>query len=170
MSVAYLIIGTNENDRLNNIYKARDFINKDIGSIQESSSIYETEPWGFKSNINFYNQVVRIDTSLDQYAVLDEIKKIEDYMGRKRTSERYASRTMDIDILFYDLIILESEALVLPHPGIPDRRFVLEPMKEIAKDFIHPGLHKSILQLYEECKDRLRVWKINNSLPGFQKK
>jgi len=168
MSVAYLIIGANENDRLSNIYKARYFINKDIGTIQQSSSLYETEPWGFICNCNFYNQVVRIDTSLNHYDVLNEIKKTEERMGRKRTAERYSSRIIDIDILFFDHVILESGNLVIPHPGIADRRFVLEPMREIAKTFVHPKLHKSMDQLYDECNDKSKVWKINSNLPDIQ--
>lgn len=131
------------------------------GKIVMASSLYETEPWGFESGENFLNQVVVFETSLSPQEFLKHCLQAEQYLGRIRNPQgpRYASRPIDIDILFYDSIVLDSPELTIPHPRIAERNFVLIPLQEIMPDFIHPVFHKTITELQKECKDKLIVKK-----------
>ncbi len=154
MPDVYLILGSNLGDRIENLKKATDHICRDIGKIVARSSIYETEPWGFNHESNFINQILRINTSLKPLEVLGKILKIEKLYGRRIKNKKYTAREMDIDILFYNNKIIKSDKLIIPHPCIRERMFVLVPMAELQPDFIHPLLQKPISYLKETCSDR----------------
>ena len=160
MNKTYLLTGGNEGDRYLHMQQARANIELICGRIIRVSALYETAPWGKTDQADFINQVLLIETLLRPKDLLQSIFEIEKALGRKR-SIRNAPRTIDIDILFYDDEIIESAGLTIPHPRISERRFVLEPLNEIAADYMHPVLHKSIRQLLQECKDELAVKKIS---------
>jgi 2-amino-4-hydroxy-6-hydroxymethyldihydropteridine diphosphokinase len=128
-----------------------------IGHPIKISSIYESPSWGFRSQHYFWNQVLEVETGLSPEEVLVEIRTIEKFFGRKRRSGHYLSRKMDIDILFYDDIILDNDELTLPHPMIAFRRFVLEPLSEVAPDFLHPVLMDKVIHILSLCKDTSEV-------------
>jgi len=125
------------------------------------SSIYLTEPWGFDSEHEFWNQVMIVTTGLPPLSVLKKIRAIENIFGRERVLGKYVSRKMDIDILFYDSLILNHQNLIIPHPHIFERRFVLEPLAETAPDYIHPQTGKSISEMLRDCPDTSRVTRIS---------
>jgi 2-amino-4-hydroxy-6-hydroxymethyldihydropteridine diphosphokinase len=159
MNKAYLLTGGNEGDRYLYMQQARANIELICGRVLQVSSIYETAPWGKTDQADFLNQVLIVDTILSPQSLLAAIFSIEEKGGRKRTVKN-APRTIDIDILFYDNLVLEEPGLSIPHPRIADRRFVLEPLNEISPAFLHPVLGKTIQRLLLECKDDLRVKKI----------
>ena len=117
------------------------------------SSIYQSKSWGFDSN-DFYNLCLLIDTDIMPKSLLINLKKIEKSMGREDIDGSYSDRFIDIDILFYDNIIIDLEDLKIPHPKIEIRKFVLVPMLEIADDYVHPILNKTIRQLDNDCDDK----------------
>jgi 2-amino-4-hydroxy-6-hydroxymethyldihydropteridine diphosphokinase len=153
MRNVYLGLGTNLGDRTENLETAIEKIRETIGPVVASSSVYETEPWRFKSENKFLNMVIEVKTSLKPSGLLGRMLMIESLMGRIREGNEYKSRIIDIDILFYGDRIIKTKALHVPHPAIPDRRFVLVPLCEISPDYIHPILKKSIQKLLEECQD-----------------
>jgi 2-amino-4-hydroxy-6-hydroxymethyldihydropteridine diphosphokinase len=159
MNKAYLLIGGNEGDRFLHMQQARTNIELICGQLLLVSSIYETAPWGKTDQPDFLNQVLLIDTEFSPEELLKSILSIEEKGGRKRTVKN-APRTIDIDILFYNDLILEKPGLTIPHPRIAIRRFVLEPLNEISPEFIHPVIGKTIRELLLECKDELGVKKI----------
>jgi 2-amino-4-hydroxy-6-hydroxymethyldihydropteridine diphosphokinase len=159
MNKAYLLTGGNEGDRYLNMQQARTNIEHICGQLIQVSSLYETAPWGNADQADFLNQVLLVDTKLSPQDLLKAIFIIEEKGGRKRTVKN-APRTIDIDILFYNRLILEEPGLSIPHPRIADRRFVLEPLNEISPGYLHPVLGKTIYQLLQECKDELAVKKI----------
>lgn len=161
MNKVFLIIGSNEGDRSQNLFKARELILKKIGKPVGISHIYETEPWGYISSKTFYNQCIILNSSLDAETILQEILKIEKELGRTRKGGSYIDRIIDIDILFFNNDCIHSDNLSIPHPGIHERRFVLEPLAEIVPEFLHPVFHKSISQLLDNCQDKLKVWKLD---------
>ena len=156
MKNVFLSLGGNLGNRSKNLAKARDFITKEVGEIIAISEIYETKAWGVENQPDFLNQVVQITTTLSPYKVLDKVLAIEHKMGRVR-EQKWFARNIDIDVLFYDQVIIESKNLILPHPHISNRNFVLGPLKDIAPDFIHPVLQKSIRQLFLDCTDELSI-------------
>jgi 2-amino-4-hydroxy-6-hydroxymethyldihydropteridine diphosphokinase len=160
MKTVYLGIGTNLGDREENLKKAIGMIEVHIGTIKLSSSVYETEPWGFQSGNYFLNMVVEVETSLRSSGLLGRLLMIESLLGRLRQGKEYQSRIIDIDILFYNNQVIKKKVLTVPHPGIQNRRFVLVPLNEIAGDLIHPVLGKSIRQLLEECPDKSKIAKV----------
>lgn len=135
-----------------------------VGQLRMASSFYETAPWGFECKENFLNQVVVFETSLSPCNFLKHCLKIEEQLGRIRqnNSPRYTSRPIDIDILFYDSQILNTPDLIIPHPRLCERNFVLIPLAEILPDFIHPVFQKTITVLQQECPDKLTVNKMND--------
>jgi 2-amino-4-hydroxy-6-hydroxymethyldihydropteridine diphosphokinase len=158
MSLAYLLIGGNIGDRLANLEIARNSIEAKCGPIQNLSAIYETEAWGLKDQAAFYNQALAITTTLSPAHLLETILEIEVSMGRKRLIP-LGPRNIDIDIIYYNQEIIETEGLIIPHPRLSERNFVLAPLVEIAADFVHPVLKKSNSQLYQACKDDSVVYK-----------
>jgi 2-amino-4-hydroxy-6-hydroxymethyldihydropteridine diphosphokinase len=159
----YLGIGTNLGDRGKNINEALKLIREHIGRIEKVSSIYETEPWGFTCKNDFLNMAVEVETSLKPSGLLGRILMIEAGMGRLRDEKKYTSRLIDIDILLYGEEILEAKTLVIPHPHMQERRFVLVPLNEIAGDMVHPEIGKSIRALLKECPDKSRVRKLKQN-------
>ena len=153
MSKVYLSIGSNKGNRSLLINKAIDKIEKKVGIIISRSSIYQSKSWGFDSN-DFYNLCLLIDTDIMPKSLLINLKKIEKSMGREDVDGSYSDRLIDIDILFYDNITTDSEDLKIPHPKIEIRKFVLVPMLEIADDYVHPILNKTIKELYNDCSDQ----------------
>lgn len=159
MNKAYLLTGGNEGDRYLNMQQARTNIEHICGQLLQVSSLYETAAWGKTDQADFLNQVLMVDTKLTPQELLRAIFSIEEKGGRVRTVKN-APRTIDIDILFYDRLILDEPGLNIPHPRIAERRFVLEPLNEISPEFVHPVLEKTIHRLLLECKDELAVKKI----------
>ncbi len=156
MSIVYISLGSNLGNREANLKKAISYITQRIGILQQKSSIYETKPWGFNSFNNFLNLVIEIRTDLKPEKVLDELLEIEEEMGIKRNNNGYQDRTIDLDILLYDEIILKNKDLEVPHPRLHQRLFTLEPLVEIAPNLVHPTLKEPInsllIKLLEEKK------------------
>ena len=150
-------LGTNLGDREGYLEKALEIISESIGMISSRSFIYETEPWGFQSENNFLNMVIKVHTKLKPAGLLKKIQYIEDRLGRIRDRKQYASRTIDIDILLYSNLVIDKPDLTIPHPLIQDRRFVLVPFCDIAPKMIHPVLNKTFADLLKECEDRREV-------------
>jgi 2-amino-4-hydroxy-6-hydroxymethyldihydropteridine diphosphokinase len=157
MNITYLILGGNIGDRLKNLEKARFLISKNVGSILKCSEIFVTAAWGKTNQPDFYNQALQVQTNLKPLALLEELLKTETASGRIRNGEKWAERTMDVDILFYNEEIISEPHLKIPHPHIQDRRFVLAPLAEIAGEYQHPVCHKNIFKLLEECPDASAV-------------
>lgn len=156
MSKAFLLTGGNIGDRMDYLLKAKKNIEKDCGEIINQSSVYETAAWGKEDQQAFLNQVLQIETKLSPENLLKTILQIEENLGRKR-NEKYGPRTIDIDILFFDNEVIDVHGLKIPHTQMQNRRFVLEPLNEIASNKKHPVFHKTIHQLLQECKDSLSV-------------
>ncbi len=154
--IAYLLLGTNLGNRTENLSKATAAIRMFIGRVDAQSHVFETEPWGKPHQPLFYNQAIKIGTPCSPLETLHLIKQVEFLLGRD-SSEKWAPRVIDIDILFFDNFALESPLLTIPHTHIAERKFALDPLREIASEFIHPVLNKTIETLYHECKDSLVV-------------
>ena len=154
MATVYLGLGTNLGERERNMRVALEIIEERIGPILSSSSLYETAPWGYASENLFMNMAVKVETCLLPLPLLHKIKGIESEMGRTKASgqEGYRDRVIDIDILFYDELVMESEELTIPHPYISRRLFVLEPLDEIAPELVHPVSHKTINELKSDLQ------------------
>lgn len=152
----FLLLGTNLGDRKKNLVDACRLIEESVGKIIKRSSVYETEPWGKKEQPEFFNQAVEVETELTAREVLRAVTEIEKKLGRKR-EERWGERTMDIDILFYGEEVIASEDLVVPHPRIGERRFVLEPLAEIGGEVVHPVVKMKVREMLERCEDELKV-------------
>ncbi|MCA1758159.1 MAG: 2-amino-4-hydroxy-6-hydroxymethyldihydropteridine diphosphokinase [Bacteroidales bacterium] len=160
MHHVFLGIGGNLGNKHNNLIKVLLLIENELGAIRKKSSVYETPPWGFQAEENFWNMVVEIETGLNPEELLQQIKSIEQEFGRKRRTVNYTSREMDIDILYFDDLVSENERLKIPHPHIQKRLFVLVPLAEIAPEKSHPVLQKTNRQLLENCVDKSEIKKI----------
>ena len=150
----YLCLGTNLGDKQFNLNQAMEYISKNCGAVIEKSGVYTSTAWGYESENVFYNQCLKIETQLAPDQLIDTLLSIEKDMGRTRESSGYTDRMMDIDVLFYDSMRINTDKLIVPHPRIEERRFVLAPMAELAPDFIHPLLNQSMKVLLEECTDK----------------
>ena len=155
--IIFLGLGTNLGDREKNLSMAVDRIGEVIGKVIECSSVYETELWGFQSENRFLNMVVKVRSSLRPSGLLGRILMIEAQLGRLRSGKGYKSRTIDIDILLYGSEVIMKEELEIPHPRIPVRKFVLEPLCELAPDMIHPVLKETFAELLAKCGDECGV-------------
>jgi 2-amino-4-hydroxy-6-hydroxymethyldihydropteridine diphosphokinase len=156
MNRSYLLIGGNEGDRLTQLATARAHISAAAGVIAKASALYETAPWGKSDQAWFLNQALELETPLDAASLLVLLLGIEEKMGRHRTV-KYGARVIDIDILFFNDAIVREPGLLIPHPEIQHRRFVLAPLDEIASNYIHPVLNRSVGELLLACTDPLEV-------------
>lgn len=158
----YLGIGSNLGDRLSNIKKACILLaeNKNIKIIQQSS-IYETVPVGYKDQPDFLNGVIEIQTSLPPRRLLKVLKNIEKKLGRTK-SIKWGPRTIDLDILLYEDKVVKNGTLIIPHPEMYKREFILVPLAEIASEIIHPLKKKTILELYKKLPRTHKVKKLKN--------
>ena len=155
MAIAHIHIGTNQGDLVANLRTAIEKLSAN-GTVLDKSHIYETEAWGKQDQPNFYNMAVTYKTKLDPYALLKFVNEIEDDMGRQR-NEKWAERIIDLDIITYDNKIICDEKLTIPHKHMAERNFVLVPMIEIAGEWMHPTMEKTIDELYVECLDTCEV-------------
>ncbi len=160
MHTTYILLGTNLGDKAANLTLATQLITQKVGKVENRSSIYETLPWGVEDQPIFYNQVLQISTSLAPDELLVTTRSIEQMMGRKK-HRHWGERLIDIDILYLDDLVYETEHLNIPHIQIPNRRFTLIPLVEIAPDLKHPILALSQTQLLDQCGDKLEVKKVN---------
>ncbi len=160
MNHAYLLIGGNLGDRLAYLAQAKKGIEQAGNTLIQASSIYETAAWGLEDQPSFYNQALHILTPQPAVALMQQLLDIEAEIGRTRTV-KMGPRIIDIDLLLFNDEIHHTPFLTVPHPRLPERRFALAPLAEIAGDYIHPELHTSIFQLLRKCTDTLDVHKIN---------
>ena len=159
LNKAYLLLGSNLGKREQYLSKAINAIEKNAGSIFLKSSIYETEAWGKIDQPGFLNLAIGIETSLTPIQLLENVLNIEAVLGRVR-HEKWGARMIDIDIIFYENEIIDVEnKLVIPHPEMHNRKFVLAPLAEIVPDFIHPVFKISVLQMLKTLCDPLMVAK-----------
>lgn len=157
MEQLYLLLGGNLGDKQTIFSETERLIGLQLGKITKKSHIYETEPWGFRSDDLFWNQAMIVETALPETECLQIIHQIEKQIGRIRYNQQYSSRIIDIDILFYGNHVIQSPELEIPHPRMIDRKFVLVPLSEIASEKNHPVFGKTIRQLLTDCPDLLRV-------------
>lgn len=141
----YLSLGSNLGNRAANLKEAIASLPPQM-TVNKKSNVYETPPWGYTEQDNFLNQVIKVTTYLEPEPLLKHIKRLEVALGRK-TTFRYGPRLIDIDILFYDDLVLDTSSLVIPHPHLHERGFVLQPMMDIAPDLVHPVQKKTIREL-----------------------
>lgn len=149
MTRVYLGLGTNLGDKRKNLDDALLVIKERIGTVVSLSSFYETAPWGFESQNSFLNAAVGVDTALTPEALMQTTQEIEKQLGRRHKSVQkvYHDRPIDIDILLYGDTVLQTETLTIPHPEMTERRFVMEPLAEIAPDVVHPVFGKTMSKL-----------------------
>lgn len=160
MHKVFLGIGGNIGNKRLNFEKVLLLIETELGEITELSSIYETPPWGFQSEDTFWNQVVIIETKLEAVELLWRIHKIEEEFDRKRGKERYSSRQMDVDILYFDDEYMETQNLIIPHSKLHERKFVLVPLCEIAPQMKHPLFRLTSVEMLEACRDESIIKKV----------
>ncbi len=152
----YLLLGSNETDRLANLEKARVLIEERCGKIIRQSALYETEAWGLKEQHPFLNQALLINTLTTPLNLLAELKSIEKEIGRVETV-KWGPRVIDIDILFYNGQVLDLAELKVPHPFLHQRKFTLAPLCQIAPEHLHPVFNKTVRQLLAACTDESEV-------------
>lgn len=164
MNKIFLLLGSNIEPREEYLAKAVRKIIGSVGNVVERSKIYESEPMGFNSDQNFLNCILIVSSRLSVVEILNKLKIIEQKLGRKRSSGGYSSRTIDIDILYFNNEIIKTKILTIPHPRLHERIFTLIPLAEIAPDFIHPVLNLDSQKLLEICSDssEVAVFKIPN--------
>jgi 2-amino-4-hydroxy-6-hydroxymethyldihydropteridine diphosphokinase len=159
MNTAWLLTGSNMGTREDYLSSAKREIALQCGTVQKQSSIYETAAWGKTDQPAFLNQALEIITPLNARQLIRRLLKIEKQLGRIR-EEKYGPRLIDIDILMFGDEIHQYDLLKLPHPELPNRRFALLPLAEIAGEVIHPVLQQSVFSLLADCPDTLEVKKI----------
>jgi 2-amino-4-hydroxy-6-hydroxymethyldihydropteridine diphosphokinase len=150
---AYIGFGSNLGNRLENCRKALEALSK-IPSCRllKTSSFYETDPVGLVEQPSFINGVVLLETAKDAHRLLRQMLNIETSLGRIRTL-KWGPRSIDLDLLFFDDLIIDSPELSVPHPFLHERRFVLKPLNEISPNFRHPSLEKTVAELLDDLKD-----------------
>jgi 2-amino-4-hydroxy-6-hydroxymethyldihydropteridine diphosphokinase len=159
--IIYIALGSNKGNKFEYLQSAVKLIFEKIGAVKKISKVYKTPALGFDGD-DFYNACIKVETELKPKAVLKELQAIELKLGRQaKTRIGYESREIDLDLLFYDNIILEEKNLTLPHPEMHKRKFVLQPLQDIAKDVEHPIFKKTIDVLLKECDDESSIEPIN---------
>lgn len=164
MNKIFILLGTNLGDRLRQLLRAKQALEKQVGEILMASSIYETAAWGVEDQPAFLNQVILIKSGLSPMDCLNRTQQIELDLGRVRL-KKWGQRAIDIDLLYFNDEIVNYPNLIIPHPFISERRFTLAPLAEIAPGYIHPVYKKNNVYLLHNCKDELPVKKISNDEP-----
>ena len=161
MEISHSVIislGSNLGDRINFLRQAIELMQAKMGSIGLMSAVYETPPWGFETDNSFLNMCLELNTKLKPLELLDGLKSIESELGREKSvGTTYSSRIIDLDIILYNQVIFSCETLTVPHPRYTGRRFVLQPLNDIAPNRIDPITHLSISQLLANCNDRSEI-------------
>jgi 2-amino-4-hydroxy-6-hydroxymethyldihydropteridine diphosphokinase len=147
--IVYLALGSNLGDRLANLKQAITSLSPQM-EVKAKSRVYETPPWGYTDQPMFLNQVIKANTYLEFEPLLKHIKRLETALGRK-PSFKNGPRLIDLDILFYDDLVLDTPSLVIPHPHVHERGFVLLPLMDIAPDLVHPVNKKSVREMIASC-------------------
>jgi 2-amino-4-hydroxy-6-hydroxymethyldihydropteridine diphosphokinase len=147
--IVYLALGSNLGNRLSNLKEAIAALPPQM-EVKAKSAVYETPPWGYEDQPKFLNQVIKVTTYLDPEPLLKHLKRLEVTLGRKETFQN-GPRLIDIDILFYDDLILNTRSLVIPHPRLQERGFVLLPLMDIDPDLTHPVSKKSVREMMTDC-------------------
>ncbi len=160
-TLAYLLLGSNLGDRAARLAQARRDLAATAGRLVATSALYETAAWGVEDQPGFLNQVLVVDTELAAPALLAACLAAEQQQGRERLV-RWAARTLDVDILLFGQEIVATPSLTVPHPALPERRFALVPLAEVAPHLLHPQLHRTISQLLADCPDPLAVTKVDS--------
>jgi 2-amino-4-hydroxy-6-hydroxymethyldihydropteridine diphosphokinase len=153
MAIVYLGLGSNLGDRRNSLRRARRLLSDDLLRILRSSSLYETAPVELAEQPPFLNQVVEAETYLTPEELLERAAHVEEQLGRQRSIPK-GPRTVDIDILLYDQQVIDAPGLTIPHPSMHQRRFVLEPLAELAPDLVHPILRRTVRSLRKDTLDQ----------------
>ena len=154
-------LGGNVGNVKNTLLKSIQLISTKIGPISQQSSIYKTAAWGIKDQAPFLNQALVLQTMLTPLQVLEHCLSIENELGRDRINgKKWEERVIDIDLLFYNDQLIDLPQLQVPHPFVQDRNFVLIPLVEITPEFIHPTLHKTMLELASISPDKMKVIKL----------
>lgn len=157
MFTYYLLLGTNQGDRVGHLKKAMEQINTSVGKIKCSSSIYETEPWGLEEQPDFLNMVVVVETTFEPIQVLKLTKSIEQKAGAPK-EVKWGPRILDIDILYCDDIVVNTDGLYIPHKQVYHRNFALIPLIEVAGDLLDPVKKITIDEIYDVCGDDKEVY------------
>ena len=162
MNEVYLCLGGNLGDCLTTFKKACVLLQQHAGSIVQQSSVYQSRAWGMDQAPDFFNQVLKIETALSPEELMALLLETEHVLGRERSSVAtgYQNRVLDIDIIFFNSLTVETEMLEIPHPRMHLRKFVLGPLCEIAPGYQHPVLHKSIEELLTLCADTTEIKKL----------
>lgn len=161
MYKVYLLLGANLGQPIKQLSAASEEVENQIGKIVDHSSLYETAAWGVEDGPNYLNQILLVETALEPFEILKIIAKIEEKLGRTRKL-KWESRIIDIDILYYGDVVMDTEKLIIPHPYLHFRKFTLVPLVEIAPHLIHPIFNKTQEELLQELKDELEVRKIED--------
>ena len=156
MNQAFILLGTNLGDKRANLQQAILSISTNLISIVSYSDIYETAACGNTNQDNFYNQVIEVNTELSANDLLQTLLQIETQMGRVR-NQKWEARIIDLDILYFNNEIIDTENLKVPHPYLHVRRFTLAPLVQIAPEFLHPVFNKTNTALLENCSDNSEV-------------
>ena len=161
MNEIYLLLGSNVGMKREWMNKALALLKENCGVVLQLSSVYKTAAWGITDQESFLNQVVQMNTSLSATDLLTKILDIENHLGRKREM-KWGPRIIDIDILLYDDLVMNTPTLVIPQPYMQDRRFTLAPLAEIAPHLVHPVFKLNINALLAQCPDKLEVIKLQS--------
>lgn len=159
--IAFIAIGSNLGDRIANVRKAAALVAGGVNArVLARSSLYETEPWGIREQPSFVNAVIKVETGLSPMELLTHTRSIEAAMGRQR-EQRYGPRTIDLDIIFYDGLVMDEKGLTIPHPRAHERAFVMVPLAEIDPEFVHPALKRKAAEIADGL-DRSGVRKMED--------
>lgn len=156
MTSVFLLLGANLGDRAATLGRAVELLRQRVGPVLKTSARYETAPWGLTDQPAFLNQAVEVETALAPLELLRTTQAIEEALGRVRR-EKWGARVIDVDLLFYGNEVFGFPELNIPHPFLPERRFALVPLAELAPHFVHPTLKKTVAQLLAECPDGSEV-------------